>query len=158
MVSSFKLFHFEIIGTTQTVQVLIPFTSYLHTEQFSYKYSKNQNTHTHTHTHTHPIQSTETQELPSSPVVWLGLSPLTVRILCSIPGWGTNVLWSHMLWPKQNMLWSQSCTSKISIQHSCKHKWLGIELPMILFTRMKWTQMVPHPHPVELTYLMKKSP
>ena len=36
--SFFKLFHFEIICTTQTFQVLIPFTSYLHTEQFSYKY------------------------------------------------------------------------------------------------------------------------
>ena len=41
------------------------------------------------------------------------------------------------------------------MQQSCRHKLLGIELPIILFTGMKGTQMFPCPHPVEFNYLIK---
>ena len=104
-VSSFKLFNFEMICTTQAFWIIISFTSYLHREEFSYKYGKNLKTQTKTPNNRSFLA-----------VQWLGPSLLTVRILCLIPGWETNILWSHIVWPEQNMATLmccevQSCTS-----------------------------------------------
>ena len=78
-------------------------------------------------------------------MVCLGLSPLTARILCSIPGWGTNILWSHMLWPKQNMLWSSKLHQQDKYTTQLFAHVAGHRATYDLFTRMKWIQMVPPP-------------